>query len=227
MKSRKCLLLSYTKYGDYDAVIKVFSVECGYESFFLKGIYSSKNKKKAYLFALNEIEIFLTPVKAGAMQNVSKIELVEDRYFTDMKKVSVIMFAADFLNHILKNERENSNIYSEINTFISNIYQQKIDAYLALMFNILKHHGIVPLNSSNMFLNPESGQFINMESSRFFNDKVSIIWKNYLNQPDNYQIKLNKTERTDFLESMLMYYKIHFPGFRVPDSLDVLKQVYE
>ena len=55
--TQEVFLLSYTKYGDHDAVLHCFCRENGFESFFAKGIYAPKNKKKAFLFPLNELSI--------------------------------------------------------------------------------------------------------------------------------------------------------------------------
>ena len=43
------ILLSYIKYGDNDAILHCFTENAGFQSFFMRGIYSPKNKKKAYL----------------------------------------------------------------------------------------------------------------------------------------------------------------------------------
>jgi DNA repair protein RecO (recombination protein O) len=57
MHNQICFLLSYLKYGDNDAFLHCFSAEEGYQSFFVKGIYSAKNKKKPYLFPLNLLRV--------------------------------------------------------------------------------------------------------------------------------------------------------------------------
>ena len=46
--TQEVFLLSYTKYGDHDAVLHCFCRENGFASFFAKGIYAPKNKKKAF-----------------------------------------------------------------------------------------------------------------------------------------------------------------------------------
>ena len=52
MNKFSAFLLSYFKYGENDAVLHCFTLENGFQSFFLKGVYSAKNKKKAYLAPL-------------------------------------------------------------------------------------------------------------------------------------------------------------------------------
>lgn len=61
--TQEVFLLSYTKYGDHDAVLHCFCRENGFESFFAKGIYAPKNKKKAFLFPLNELLVYTSDQK--------------------------------------------------------------------------------------------------------------------------------------------------------------------
>ena len=61
--TQEVFLLSYTKYGDHDAVLHCFCRENGFESFFAKGIYATKNKKKAFLFPLNELLVYTSDKK--------------------------------------------------------------------------------------------------------------------------------------------------------------------
>ena len=104
-----CFILSYVKYGDHDAVLHCFCEECGFQSFFAKGIYSSKNKKKPYLFPLNLLNITLSKTSNHqSISNVSKIELAPGFYdFNEVKINSILFFAADFLHQILRNEAQN------------------------------------------------------------------------------------------------------------------------
>ena len=77
MQNQTCFLLSYVRYGDNDAVLHCFSKEAGFQSFFAKGLYSARNKKKAYLFPLNHINIMVAPKRiASGIPNVSKIEML-------------------------------------------------------------------------------------------------------------------------------------------------------
>ena len=69
-------LLSYIKYGDYDAILHCYTLEGGFQSFFMRGIYSAKNKKKAFLSPLNELEITFSNHR-GNLPTIKKVELSE------------------------------------------------------------------------------------------------------------------------------------------------------
>ena len=229
MLNQTCFLLSYVKYGDNDAILHCFSEENGYQSLFAKGIYSSKNKKKPYLFPLNLLNITLSKVgKNQAISNVSKIELAADFYdFNEVKINTILFFAADFLHQILRNEHQNHLAFEEISIFRDELTISNPDSYLALIFNFLKIIGIAPLLSDEKYLNPESGTFSFEIANPIFTEEISMLWKRFLTAEKSYEIHLKRSERTAFLDSLMIYYHLHFTGFYVPASLAILRQIYE
>ena len=81
--------------------------------------------------------------------------------------------------------------------------------------------------SEENFLNPESGTF-NMEISHpIFSEEISQLWKRFLSAEKSYEIRLKRDERTRFLDSLMIYYHLHFTEFYVPASLAILRQIYE
>jgi len=229
MQNQTCFLLSYVKYGDNDAILHCFSAETGYQSLFAKGIYSSKNKKKPYLFPLNLLNI--TVSKMGSQKSistVSKIELAPGFYdFNDVKINSILFFTADFLHQILRDEHQNKLAFIEIQNFRSEIALSNHDSYISLIFKFLKISGVAPLPNEKRYLNPESGTFTDEISHPFFTEEISRLWKTYLTTQNSYEIRLRRNERNAFLDSLMIYYHLHFTGFYTPNSLSVLRQIYE
>ena len=224
----KGFLLSYIRYGDNDAILNCFTDSHGYSSFFVKGIYASQNKKKAYLFPLNELEISVSVPKQGVMNRASSINLIKSFYEEkDLNQNCVLMFSSEFLNQILKNENRNISLYSEINLFLNHLSDKNFNAHISLVFNILKFNGLIPLPSSFPFLNPESGNFESQKIHYLFDEKISEIWKKYSVEEEIYSIKLSRAERNLFLESMMMYFTFHIDHFKIPNSLEILKQIFE
>lgn len=221
-------LLSYIRYGDQDAILHCFTKEQGFQSFFAKGIYTAKNKKKAYLFPLNEIVITTISGRSGSIPNVSKIESAQNKdIYTDVKINAIIFFIADFLNQILKHEAQaQPKIYDEITDFIKALELENLQAHLIFLFNILKIQGWAPLVSDKTYLNPESGIFVVNETHYIFNNEISELWKSALTDENPYHLKLNRHQRQSLLDSLLVYYHYHFVDFRTPKSLEVIQDLF-
>lgn len=224
--TQEVFLLSYTKYGDHDAVLHCFCRENGFESFFAKGIYAPKNKKKAFLFPLNELLLY-TSDKKKSIQNVQKIEQKNiDLFSSDIRKNSILFFISDLLNQVLRNENQNVGIYSEISIFLSQLQIDNFQSHLIFIFRLLKQQGLQPLFSDKTFLNPETGNFEDIEMHHFFDKTISDIWKDLITSQDPYSIKLSRTEKQNFLDSILVYFHYHFTDFREPRSLEIIKEIF-
>lgn len=228
MQNQICFLLSYVKYGDNDAFLHCFSAQEGYQSFFAKGIYSTRNKKKPYLSPLNLLNI--SAVKRGNSQSaltISKLELAKDfEDFEEVKSNSILFFGAEFLQQILREERRNDMAFEMIEKFRSEIILKNYDAPVLLLFRFLSICGIAPLFSEETFLNPEAGIFEPEKSHPLFTEEISKLWKFFLNKNEP-EIRLKRLQRNELIESLMCYYQMHFTGFYTPHSLLVLRQIFD
>ena len=229
MQTQSCFLLSYVKYGDNDAVLHCFSAENGFISFFAKGIYAAKNKKKPYLSPLNLLNI--TTSKVGSehsISRISKIELPPDYFdFEEVVMNSLLFFSADFLHQVLRGESRNDLLFNEIQTLRTEIHIRNYDAYLVFIFKFLEISGFAPFSEDKKYLNPESGLFEDHISHSLFNESMSELWKRFLDTADGYEISLKRDDRSLFLDSLMIYCQIHITGFYTPNSLAVVRQIFE
>lgn len=220
--------MSYFKYGENDAVLHCFTLENGFQSFFLKGVYSAKNKKKAYLAPLNELLITVVDKKKiSDLHLVSKIECLDDilpEY--NVKLSSLAFFVSDFLHQVLRNEQANTLLYQEIKEMKLLISDGDTSAHYTFLIRLLKIFGISPLLQDGNFLNIEKAEFQKFSEENGPNDEVSLIWRKVLEEKFTPQ-KIKKESRKILLDSIIFYYKIHFPDFHTPKSLAILTQVFE
>ena len=220
-------LLSYIKYGDYDAILHCYTLESGFQSFFMRGIYSAKNKKKAFLSPLNELEITFSNHR-GNLPTIKKVELSEklpDE--VNVHQNAVIFFLSDFLNQILKNESQQVALYQEIKFFKQKILDKKMHAHYFFLIRMLQFFGISPLLSIEKFLNIEKGIFQEEISQKEVDEELSFLWKKILDEEIEEDFMIEKKYRKPLLDSILQYYKTHFPEFYAPKSLPVILEVFE
>lgn len=224
--TQSVFLLSYTKYGDHDAVLHCFSRENGFESFFAKGIYAPKNKKKAFLFPLNELLLQVSEKRKG-IPNILKIEQENvDLFSSDIRKNTILFFVSDLLNQVLRNEQKNEKIYSEISFFLNELQSGNFRSHLVFMIRILELQGLQPLLSGKKFLNPESGNFEEKESHHFFDEDISELWKALINNGNPYTVKMSRLQKQQFLDSVLVYFHYHIADFREPKSLEIIREIF-
>lgn len=227
MEKSTGFLLSYIKYGDHDAIINCYTLESGFQSFFMRGVYSVKNKKKAFLSPLNELEITFS-THHGNLPTIKKVELSEKlQDEVNVHQNAVIFFLADFLNQILKNESQQVALYQEIKFFKQKILEKKMHAHYFFLIRMLLFFGISPLISEEKFLNIEKGIFQEEISQKELGEELSSLWKKILDEELNEDFLVEKKYRKPLLDSILQYYKIHFPEFYSPKSLPVILEIFE
>lgn len=217
-------LLSYVRYGDNDAILHCFTKDNGFQSYFVRGIYSANSKKKAYLAPLNELTFVVNDFQKSGLATINKIESVVAVDTNDVRTSSVMFFVAEFLHQVLKTETRQEQIYNEISYFLRELSQGDFQSHYQFLINFLKIQGLAPLVSDGQFLDPELGSFENLLCHQMFNHEISACWKLLLSE--NYGVKLPKDLKSDFLDSILLYYMHHFPNFKFPKSLEVLKDIF-
>lgn len=229
MISQTGFILSFLKYGDSDAILHCFTLEEGFQSFFLKSVFTQKNKKKALLLPLSMLSFNCRKSKPNVeINSVLKFELEQSYdFYTDVKANTIVFFISDFLNQVLKHENSNPKIFSAIIEFNQNLDAHNYSSHLILLILLLKIQGIAPLNSHLEYLDPETGNYSINGRHHLFTKEISSLWKQIATSENPYEIKINSSERKQLLESILVYYHHHFTDFRIPNSLEIIKQIYE
>ena len=218
-------LLSYVKYGEHDVVLHCFTQKMGFQSYFLRGIYSTKNKKKAYLAPLNEITFVIDNYHKSNIINIKKIEQCKILESNDVRVSSIIFFVAEFLSQVLKTEVKQENIYRAIKKFCNAVEQNNFHAHFIFLVEFFKIQGIAPLVSDEKYLDPEMGRYDIMVSHHLFNEEISSLWKCCISEHSS-NIKIKNELKRQFLDSVMLYYYYHFPDFKTPKSLEVLKMIF-
>lgn len=227
MKTYRGFLLSYVKYGDAHAVVNCFTDE-GFQSFFIRNIFSKKSKQRAFLAPLNEISLHIQ-IKSGtdSLKEVSKMELLKHPELQQQYKAgAVLFFTADFLYQVLRNEQQNEEIYHEISTFLKHLEKGNMNVHYILLTRFLKISGILPLSGNGRYLDPETGTFSASQTHQLLDEEISELWKQIISDIHPYEITVPSELRKKFLDSVFLYYQLHFSDFRIPGSLEVVQQLF-
>lgn len=222
-------LVSVTRYGDQDAILHLVTQDFGFQSFYVRNIYTQRNKKKPYLSLLNELQITTSQGSIkGDLKTVRSLDLVsETQLYADFKAQSIVFFIAEICNSVLRNEEDAHASYQHIKELRKQLEKGFYHVHLVFLILLLKNLGSSPLFSEHHFLNPEEGAFGNDMYNRYFTQEISDIWKAILQSHDPFSVEIKNQSRKVMLDSILIYYHIHVPGFNMPKSLEVLQQIFE
>lgn len=228
MRTENGYLLSYIKYGDHDVVLHCYTQSEGFQSFFVKGLYAPKNRKRALLSPLNLLKLTISHHSRNALAQATSLELVASSFAeTDVFTSTVLFFVADFLNQILQKESPENSLFVDIEVLLKELHSKNYRAHYVFLFVLLKKLGYSPLLGEGSFLNVEKGIFEDSASGSLFDATISSLWRAIVSADNPYLIKIEKPIRKALLDSLLLYYRYHFAGFKTPVSLEIVREIFE
>ncbi|AXT18762.1 DNA repair protein RecO [Flavobacteriaceae bacterium AU392] len=237
IESSKVIVLSKIRFKDHDLIVKCFTKAFGVKSYLLKGILKSKKGKfkAAYFQPLTLLDVDAEYKNNRTLHYLKDVKLKYhySTIHTNIIKSSIAMFLSELLNSILIEEEKNEPLYNFIETSL--IWFDENETYnnfhFVFLIELTKYLGFYPETprNSTSYFNLEDGRFHNKEISNYcITGKHLTILKQILGTKfDNTKIlNINSSEKREFLNMILLYFKLHLDGFKTPKSLSVLNQVY-
>ncbi|MFO0358190.1 MAG: DNA repair protein RecO [Sphingobacteriaceae bacterium] len=231
----KAIVLQCIKYADKKHIVKLFTREHGLVTCMARVSNSPSSKiRSSSLMSLNLIEAEINKKESKEMQLLTEASCyyIYTTIHSDFKKLSVVQFINEVLQKTLKDQTSQPELFD----FISNslIYLNETEANISnfhhyFLLTILEFFGIEPINNfdaTNKFFDCREGKFTPYELAYplGLNEISSVIFSRSLSV-NVVKEKLSNSERSNLLDSILAYYKIHLPGFNDVKSLEVLKEI--
>ena len=235
--STKAIVLSKFRYKDNDLIVKCYTEKFGLKSYLLTNVLNTKKGKfkPAYFQLLSVLEIQADHKDKRSLQYLKDIKL-QCNYktlHTNVIKSSIVMFLSEALTNILKEEEENPSLYNFLETSLIWFDENETDAnfHLKFLVELTKYLGFHPDYSI------KEATYFNLEEGRFQLKKTNL----YCISGDNFTIlkqllgikfdvdnslDINTNQKRDFLDMILLYFKLHLDGFKTPKSVSVLNQVF-
>ena len=235
--STKAIVLSKIKYKDYDLIIKCYTENYGVVTYLVKNALKTKRGKfkPAYFQPLTLLEIEADHKDNRSLQYFKDIKL----YFnystlhSNVIKSTMVMFLSEVTTNILKEEEQNLALYNYLETTLIWFDESKTNTNFHLMFlvELTKYLGFYPeLPTSEVnYFNLEAGKFQSKASNIYcVSGEQLIILKQVLGIKFDATISLdiNSKQKREFLNMILLYFKLHLDGFKQPKSVTILNQVF-
>ncbi|MFD1062423.1 DNA repair protein RecO [Winogradskyella litorisediminis] len=232
------IVLSKLKYKDYDLIVRTYNKERGAISYLIKGgLKSTKSSraKSVYFQPLMQLSI---EENYKPNQSLHYLKEVKTNYiyrtlYTNVYKSSIVLFLSELMANVLKEEEKNEDLFNFIETAFQYLDSEDNYANFHLLFllKLSRYLGFQPETPKfeSQYFNLQTGYFETTSKGRF-----SISGRNLtllkallgINFDDLDNIKMNASERQDFLGIVLLYFELHLEGFKRPKSLTVLSEVF-
>ena len=231
------IVLSKIKYRDNDLIVKCYTENRGVVSYLLRGVLKSKkgNSKVAYFQLLSQLQIEENHKANQSLQTIkeSKLAYVYKSIHTNVFKSAIVMFLAEVLSNVLREEEQNEQLYDYLKTTLQWFdYQDEFSNFhLLFLLNLTKHLGFYPNTSekNKPYFNLSNGLFESKKKGfhSVSGDNLTIL-KQLLGIKFEalHTIKLSSKQRQSFLGMILLYFELHLGDFKKPKSLQILNQVF-
>lgn len=235
--STKAIVLSKLKYKDHDLIVKCYTASNGVMSFLVKGTFSSKKGKlkPAYFQLLSMLQIEVDYKNNRDLHYFKNVRLLHSykSLHTQILKSTVVIFLAEILSTILKEEEPNPSLFEYIETtflWFDTVEQSRLFHYKFLM-GLTKYIGFFPelTDPCLPYFNLEEGKYQNEATGAFcISGNKLILFNSILGTKfDTSNEKLmSSTEKQELLHMIFAYFKLHLQSFKPPKSLAILNQVF-
>jgi len=221
-------------YSDTSIITKIFTADYGLVSFMIRGTRGKKTSNKAVLFqplSVLAIDMYYQENKNLQTVKESKLLLNPVGIYGDMYKTSVVLFLAELLQKLLKENYVNPGLYILLKDKIQVLNDAVFNPnfHLKWMIEITTELGFAPFDNYT-----ESTPIFSLQEGKFMSNQMEHVGLYYMNLTDSlhfYQlilgneVKMSRDERRSLLNELLKYYQLHNPGMSSVRSIAVLQEV--
>lgn len=233
----KAIIFTSLKYGDTSLITKVFTASDGLKSYLLKGILASKKGKlkTAYFQPLTQLEIVANHKNKGTLESIreAKVSYHYQTLHTSITKNAMTLFLAEMLVNSIHEEERNEGLFEFLEASLQwlDVHDDISNFHLLFLLRLTKYLGFYPETNSmeGSYFDLLEGEFTNSPSLNPVLTGENLIYLKKvlgINFDEIHTIKMNKTNRQELLQSLVMYFELHLQGFRKPKSLAVLNEVF-
>ena len=234
----KAIVLSSLKYGDTSLIVKLYTESDGLKSYLLKGVLSSRKGKikAAYFLPLMQLEIVAVHKNKGTLETLRevKVDMPYKTLHTHIVKNSIVLFLAEMLSNSIREEEQDQALFNYLEYALHwlDVHDPQPNFHVLFLMNLTKYLGFYPDISGKTasYFDLVEGCFVAIPNlNPLIEGETLAGFKKLLGM--NFDalttIKINKTNRQELLQKVVLYFELHLHGFRKPKSLAVLNAVFE
>lgn len=231
----QAIVLSAIKFQEKSLIVKCFTQSDGLKSYFIPSAFSSKksNQKIAYFQPLNILEIEANHKNKGTLEHFKEVKLAYtyQNIHIDIVKSSMVLFLSEVLHNSIFEEEKNEDLFAYIETSLMwlDTHDTISNFHLIFLLQLTKFLGFYPQmqETEATYFEMIDGVFSPFQGTSCLNEYETQLLKKLIQlRFEDTHKNFHKEERQVLLKIILEYYSIHLQGFKKPNSLEVLKEIF-
>ncbi len=233
----EAVVLGAIKYGDSSIILRTYSKYKGLISFIAGGLRSRKGPlRPAMVQVLSVLQLVYYDNSKGELKRVKEASVEEplQEIFYDPVKSSLAMFLAEILQHVLQEEAPNEDLYSFIHTSVytlDSITEGSDSFHLKFLYRLAGYLGFRPESppADPRYFDLLNGVYSTTEPphANCLYGAALVHWLKLGEESKKITEKssLNKEQRKQTLDSLILYYRLHVKDFGKLRSLEILSEI--
>jgi len=234
----KAIVLSQLKYGESSLIVRMFTASDGLKSYLLKGVFGKKRNriKPAYFLPFSLLEIEAVHKNKGQLEQLREVRVLRQKpaLHQEIVRSSLVLFLAEVVGQSVAAEQEDPELFAYLEQAIERleittelrVFHLHFIADWGRLLGIMPEADAHPLPYFDLlegrFLDrPGLNPTIEAPISQKFAELLGI----HFDALSGWNI--NKLERKELLNALLLYFELHLHGFQKPRSLGVLQAVFD
>jgi DNA repair protein RecO (recombination protein O) len=232
------IAIHVTKFSETSSVVKIYTELFGLQSYLVKGIRKQNAKIKSGLFQpLTLLDLVVYHKEKISLQNIKEVSYSYPYKSIpfDIRKSSLALFINELIYKTIHEEEPHPELFTflyKTGVKLDSMTENFSLFHLVFSIQYTRYLGCLPqLNYSEKkpFLNlreglfqagaPEHREFLDGRMSRHFFQLLKV------GEGDPATLRLPARTRDELLDAILVYYRLHVPGFREIQSHQVLRTV--
>ena len=224
------IVINYIKYSESSIIVKIYTEELGLQSYIVSGVRSAKAKNKIALYqpmTLLELVVYYKKNQHGLFR-ISEVKCLSPFHSIPFNfiKSGVAIFLTEMLSKSLKEETPNPELYAFLFKSIL-LFDQLEEGYenfhLFFLLKLSKYLGFEPESAGEILGQIEEAKkiIIESETKKMLVEKIGML----IDMDFDTDFKLNHYQRSEIIDILLDFYRLHVAGFDQIKSLIVLREM--
>ncbi len=228
LHSTKGIVFHSLKYSETSVIVKIYTELFGLQSYLFKGIRSQKSKTRPGLFqSLTLLDLVVYHKEKHTLQSAKEVRLAIPYKSIpfDIRKSSVALFINELVYKAIREEEANGELFEYLWQTCIELDQAEENIatfHIYFMARLMHYLGIFPQDNHSAAL-------------PVFNMREGLFQASVPGHPDYLDpllsaklhdlLKACSVPDTSLLAPLLVYYRLHLPGFREMQSHHILHDV--
>ncbi len=233
----QAIVLSVIKYNDTGAVVKTYTAQTGFTSFFIRNFFKGRKSRqyKATFQPGALLELIFNFKNKGHLEHLKDARILYHykNIYRDFDKLNLLTFLREILLGSLKNEQADTDLFQFILKKFTLLDQEKTDPdfHLKFMLQLTRYLGFFPdLQTDGDYFDLKNAVFTpEIPLNPYLNKTETALLRNFSGMifATKKYTKLKQSDRKKLIDVLLRFYRFHILQFNMPNSVKILHQMYE